>query len=277
MLKFSTSAKVYFATILSRLLIFFLRKKKFLISRNGIKYNIDLEEGIDLGIFLSLKNEKKLFKVKKYIDLNEKSLIVDIGANVGSVSLPLAQNFNNSQIFSIEPTIYAFKKLKQNINLNLRLKKRIKTFNYFVSCKKKKIEFVHSSWKLISGDKKHGIHKGILKKTSNRITSLDSILKKNKKRVRLIKIDVDGYELEVLKSAEKTLKKEKPIIYFELAPYLYKEMGYTVDHLIKYIKKIEYAFYDENFKRVSDVKSVSSKLTDKSQNYFLFHNSFLVI
>ena len=52
MLKFSTSTKVYFATILSRLLIFFLRKKKFLISRNGIKYNIDLEEGIDLGIFL---------------------------------------------------------------------------------------------------------------------------------------------------------------------------------------------------------------------------------
>ena len=189
----------------------------------------------------------------------------------------MAQNFNNSQIYSIEPTIYAFKKLKQNINLNLRLKKRIKTFNYFVSCKKKKIEFVHSSWKLISGDKKHGIHKGILKKTSNRITSLDSILKKNKKRVRLIKIDVDGYELEVLKSAEKTLKKEKPIIYFELAPYLYKEMGYTVDHLIKYIKKIEYVFYDENFKQVSDVKSVSSKLTDKSQNYFLFHNSFLVI
>ena len=277
MLKFSTSTKVYFATILSRLLIFFLRKKKFLIRRNGIKYNIDLEEGIDLGIFLSLKNEKKLFKVKKYIDLNEKSLIIDIGANVGSVSLPLAQNFNNSEIFSIEPTIFAFKKLKQNINLNLGLKKRIKTFNYFVSCKKKKIEFVHSSWKLISGDKKHGIHKGILKKTSNRITSLDSVLKKNKKRVRLIKIDVDGYELEVLKSAEKTLKKEKPIIYFELAPYLYKEMGYTVDHLIKYIKKIEYVFYDENFKLVSDVKSISSKLTDKSQNYFLFHNSFLVI
>ena len=277
MLKFSTSTKVYFATILSRLLIFFLRKKKFLISRNGIKYNIDLEEGIDLGIFLSLKNEKKLFKVQKYIDITEKSLIVDIGANVGSVSLPLAQNFNNSEIYSIEPTIYAFEKLKQNINLNHKLKKRVKTFNYFVSCKKKKIKFVHSSWKLTSDDKKHGIHKGILKKTSNRITSLDSILKKNKKRVRLIKIDVDGYELEVLKSAEKTLKKEKPIIYFELAPYLYKEMGYTVDHLIKYIKKIDYAFYDENFQRVLDIKSISSKLTDKSQNYFLFHNSFLVI
>ena len=277
MLKLSTSAKVYFATILSKLLIFILRKKKFLISRNGIKYNVDLEEGIDLGIFLNLKNEKKLFKVKKYVDINEKSLIVDIGANIGSVSLPLAQNFNNAQIYSIEPTIYAFKKLKENINLNLKLKKRIKTFNNFATYKNKKTKFVHSSWKLVRGDKKHGIHKGILKKTSNKSISIDNLLKRNKKRVRLIKIDVDGYELEVLKSAEKTLKKDKPIIYFELAPYLYKEMGYTADHLIRYIKKIDYAFYDEDFKPVLDIKLDSSKLTNKSQNYFLFHNSFLVI
>ena len=277
MLKFSTSAKIYFAKILSKLLIFILRKKNFLIIRNGIKYNVDLEEGIDLGIFLNLKNEKKLFKVKKYIDINEKSLIVDIGANIGSVSLPLAQNFNNAQIYSIEPTIYAFKKLKENINLNLKLKKRIKTFNNFATYKNKKIKFVHSSWKLVSGDKKHEIHKGILKKTSNKSISIDNLLKRNKKRVRLVKIDVDGYELEVLKSAEKTLEKEKPIIYFELAPYLYKEMGYTADHLIRYIKKIDYAFYDEDFKPVLDIKLVSSKLTDKSQNYFLFHNSFLVI
>ena len=273
----NTSTKIYLATILSKLLIFLFQRKNFVISRNGIKYNIDLEEGIDLGIFLSLKNEKKLFNVKKYIDTNEKSTIIDIGANVGSVSLPLAQNFNNAQIYSIEPTIYAFKKLKQNINLNNKLKKRIKTFNFFATYKHKKIKFVHSSWKLISNEKKHGIHKGILKKTSDRSISIDSLLKKNKKRVRLIKIDVDGYELEVLKSAEKTLKEEKPIIYFELAPYLYKEMGYTVDQLIRYVKKIGYIFYDENFKPVLDIKSVSSKLTDRSQNYFLFHNSFLVI
>jgi len=263
--------------ILSKMLILILQKKKFLINRNGIKYNVDLEEGIDLGIFLSFKNEKNLFKVQKYINHEEKSIIVDVGANIGSVSLPLAKTFQNAQIYSIEPTVYAFKKLKQNINLNLNLKKKIKSFNHFITYKTKKIKFVHSSWKLDNGDKKHGIHKGILKKTSNKFISLDGLLKKNKKRVRLIKIDVDGYELEVLKSAKKTLQKEKPIIYFELAPYLYKEMGYTLDHLIKFVQKMGYTFYDEDFKPVLDIKVVSSKLTDKSKNFFLFHNSFVVI
>ena len=105
MFNLSTSTKIYLATILSKLLIFLFQRKNFVISRNGIKYNIDLEEGIDLGIFLSLKNEKKLFNVKKYIDTNEKSTIIDIGANVGSVSLPLAQKNDNKLIIDYKTEI----------------------------------------------------------------------------------------------------------------------------------------------------------------------------
>ena len=277
MLNFSTSTKIFIATILSKLLVFIFQKKKFTVSRNGIKYKIYLDEGIDLGIFLGVKNEKTLFNIKKYLNPEKKFDIIDIGSNIGSVTLPLANTFKNSKIYSIEPTIYAFEKLEENINLNPRLKKRIKIFNYFISQKKKKIKFVHSSWKLDFHDKKHGVHRGILKETSNKAISLDNLFKKNKTPIKLIKIDVDGYELEVLKSAEKLLKKEKPIIYFELAPYLYKEMGYTVDHLNKFVQKMGYTFYDENFKPVLDIKLFSSKLTDKSMNYFLFHNSFVVI
>jgi FkbM family methyltransferase len=277
MLNLSTSTKIYLATILSKSLIFLFQRKNFVISRNGIKYRIDLEEGVDLGIFLGVKNEKKFFNIKKYINQKEKFNIVDIGSNIGSVTLPLANTFKKSQVYSIEPTVYAFEKLKENINLNPRLRKRIKIFNYFISQKKKKIKFVHSSWKLDFHDKKHGIHRGILKETSNKAISLDNLFKKNKTPIKLIKIDVDGYELEVLKSSEKLLKKEKPIIYFELAPYLYEEMGYTVDHLNKFVKKMGYTFYNENFKPVLDTKLFSSKLTDKSINYFLFHDSFVVI
>ena len=188
--------------------------------------------------------------------------------------MPLANTFKKSQVYSIEPTIYAFEKLKENINLNPDIKKRIKTFNYFISKKKSKIKFVHSSWKLNSNDNKHGVHRGILKKTSNKSISLDDLLKKNKIPIKLIKIDVDGYELDVLKSAEKTLKKIRPIIYFELAPYLYKEIGYKFDDLLNYLKKLNYHFYNEDLKPVSNIKSISLKLTNRSMNFFLIHDSF---
>tara|TARA_B100001057_G_scaffold447291_1_gene486679 strand:- start:621 stop:1454 length:834 start_codon:yes stop_codon:yes gene_type:complete len=277
MLNLSTSKKIFLATILSKFLILLFQKKKFTVSRNGIKYKIYLDEGVDLGIFLGIKNEKKLFNIKKYLNPSKKFDIIDVGSNIGSVTLPLANTFKNSKIYSIEPTIFAFEKLNENINLNPKLKKRIKIFNYFISQKKKKIKFVHSSWKLNYNNRKHGIHKGTLKETSNKAISLDNLFKKNKIPIKLIKIDVDGYELDVLKSAEKLLKKEKPIIYFELAPYLYNEMGYTIEHLNKFTQKIGYDFYDENFKPVLDIKLFSSKLTNKSMNCFLFHNSFVVI
>ena len=61
MLNLSTSKKIFLATILSKFLILLFQKKKFIVSRNGIKYKIYLDEGVDLGIFLGIKNEKKLF------------------------------------------------------------------------------------------------------------------------------------------------------------------------------------------------------------------------
>ena len=44
--------------------------------------------------------------------MRKKFDIIDIGSNIGSVTLPLANTFKNSKIYSIEPTIYAFEKLK---------------------------------------------------------------------------------------------------------------------------------------------------------------------
>ena len=273
MLKLSTSQKIFLASFLSKFLVFFFGSKKKIIKRNGINYKIDLNEGVDLGIFLNIKLEGKISKLTRLLDCNKKLNLIDIGANIGSVSLPLAKIFYRSYIFSVEPTYYAYKKLSNNINLNPDLKKRIKIYNYFISQKNKKIKFVHSSWKLDYLDKKHRVHKGTLKKTFNKTISLDNLFKKNKTPVGLIKIDVDGYELDVLKSAKKLLKREKPIIYFELAPYLYKEIGYSFNDLIGYLKELNYHFYSENFKPITNIEAISSNLTDRSMNFFLIHNS----
>ena len=80
--------------------------------RNYIKYEIDLNEAIDLGIFLGIKNENNLYRIKKFLNSNNKN-VLNIGSNVGSVTLPLAQLFNLSTVISIEPTKFAFSKLKK--------------------------------------------------------------------------------------------------------------------------------------------------------------------
>jgi len=55
MFKFTTFQKIYIASTLSKILIFFLGRKKRIIARDKISYLVDLNEGIDLGIFLKIK------------------------------------------------------------------------------------------------------------------------------------------------------------------------------------------------------------------------------
>ena len=66
MFNLSTKSKIFIAYIISKILVFFLSNKKRLIFRNNIKYEIDLNEAIDLGIFLGIKNERKLYKIKRF-------------------------------------------------------------------------------------------------------------------------------------------------------------------------------------------------------------------
>ena len=276
MFSISTRSKIFIGSILSKILIFFIGDKKKIISRNDIKYEVDLNEAVDLGIFLGIKNEKKLYKMINFLNTSDKKILVDVGSNVGSVTLPLAKLFNSSTIISIEPTNFAFSKLKKNLNLNPNLKKRIKLFNVFISDKKKKVNFVHSSWDLKAKHKKHEIHLGTLKKTSNKIQSLSQLLKKIQKKIDFIKIDVDGYEIDVLRSGKKIINKYKPIIYFEFAPYLYREFGYSPKVLIDFIKKeLNYTFLNENFDEVKNIYQIGHKLNDRSVNFFLIHKTNL--
>ena len=276
MFSISTKSKILIASILSKILIFFIGDKKRIILRNNIKYEIDLNEAIDLGIFLGIRNENNLYRIKNFLNSKSKNVLVDIGSNVGSVTLPLAQLFNLSTVISIEPTKFAFSKLKKNLKLNPILKSRVKLFNIFISNERKKVSFVHSSWKLKVKDKRHKVHLGTLKKTSNKTKTLSEVLGKIRKRIDFIKIDVDGYEINVLRSGKRIIKKYKPLIYFEFAPYLYKEFGYSPEILIDFIKKeLNYTFLNENFNEVKNIYEIGKTLKDRSLNFFLTHKTNL--
>ena len=198
-------------------------------------------------------------------------IIIDIGANIGSVSLIMAKKFKDSKVFAIEPTNYAFNKLSTNLDLNNDLKDRVFLKQFFVS-ENKKPQKVWSSWNFEKSSNKHQKHLGTLKEIKqNSYIRLEEFIKTEKlTSVDFIKIDVDGHELDVLKSGEKFLAKEKPVIFIEIAPYLYPEFGYSYEELIKFIINLNYNFYDENLNEVKDILSVIKNMKDgSSKNFFL--------
>ena len=132
-----TKNKILIAKILSKLLTFFISKNQIVI-RNNIKWSLDLDEGIDLSVYLFGTSERKISNLKKLLSKKDNSLtIIDIGANIGSVCLKLARIFENSKIFAIEPTNYAYNKLLNNLKLNRELENRVFLRQLFITNSKK--------------------------------------------------------------------------------------------------------------------------------------------
>ena len=266
-----TKSKIFIAKIISKLITFFISKNQTVV-RNKIKWSLNLNEGIDLSIFLFGNSEKKILNLSKlFSKRNDPLIMIDIGANIGSVSLILAKKFKDSKVYAIEPTNYAFNKLSTNLDLNDDLKDRVFLKQLFVS-ENKKPQKVWSSWNFEKSNNKHQKHMGTLKEIKqNSYIRLEEFIETEKlTSVDFIKLDVDGHELDVLKSGEKSLAKIKPVIFIEIAPYLYPEFGYSCEELIKFIKNLNYNFYDENLNKVEDILSITKNIKDgSSKNFFL--------
>ena len=105
--------------------------------------------------------------------------------------------------------------------------------------------------------KSHKIHKGIAKEINKntKTISLDKFIKKNNiKNNIILKIDVDGFEMKVLKSCVASLKKYDPIIFMEYAPYALKEYGSSIYEFNKFIKRFNYKIFDLDFKKLNQIK-----------------------
>ena len=127
-----TKYKIFIAKVLYFIIKLFNRNDQKVVSRNGINWFLDLNEGIDLSIYIFGNFEKSILNTSKKLLQNDQIDIIDIGSNIGVHSLNFAFNFKNSKIYSIEPTNFAFKKLLKNLSLNPKIQ-NVLTNQLFIS------------------------------------------------------------------------------------------------------------------------------------------------
>lgn len=251
----TTKIKITLARILYLVTTAFVGKQRRIIKRNGICYEVDLSEGIDLSLFL-FGNFQKHVTNNHFFTLAGNAVIFDIGANIGSMSLQYAKSVPKGLVYAFEPTHYALSKLKKNLKLNPDIKKRIKVINMFASKKtelRPKIK-AFASWKVDAKRDKdsHPIHWGSAKSTRGvQSTTLDEFCSKNKiKKIDLIKIDTDGHEPEVLEGARKIISKFKPAVIFEAGEYPLKERGVTSRFYLDFFRELHYSLFDIQGKKI---------------------------
>lgn len=224
------------------------RPSQVTVTRHGIRWSLDLKEGIDLAIYLLGGFEVRT--LRKYPALvGEGETALDIGANIGAHTLPLAHLVGaTGKVYSFEPTAYAFAKQQANIALNPGLASRIHAEQMMLTSVDAGglPESVYSSWPLAGASDLHDQHRGRLMSThGSRSGTLDAFLAERAiPKVDFIKLDVDGNEHEVLKGAEALLRASGPKIVLELAPGVYREKMGEFDELLDGLWHLGYELSD---------------------------------
>ena len=224
-----------------------------LATRDGVIYDLDLSEGIDFAIFLGNRFEPGTRNALRNL-VEPSSLVLDIGANIGAHSLLLAQLVGpQGRVLSFEPTDFAFRKLCRNLDLNPDLALRVTPFHCFLAEKDDQDvpDAIYSSWPLVEGEDLHAKHLGQPMPTNKaRARSIDGVLAEmGNPAVQLVKIDVDGFETEVLRGASSLLSVSRPIFMMELSPYVLDERGSSLEDLLACFAPHGYQFYHERTER----------------------------
>jgi len=150
-------------------------------------------------------------EIREYFGLN-KGIFIDVGAHIGKYTIMMCKRLDNqSKVIALEPDPDNYKVLLRNILLNDC--KDITPLNVGLWKEKDKLNLYGFGNKNTGG-------RSVVVSTSDfkviiEVDTLDNVLKKlGVKKVDLIKIDVEGAEVEVLEGAKETLK-QKPKIIFE--------------------------------------------------------------
>jgi FkbM family methyltransferase len=158
---------------------------------------------------------------QKILQKHKDGIVLDIGANLGSFTLPLAKANSHLTFHSFEPQRIIYYQLCANTLINGLNK--VYCHNFGLSDKQDRFEVVVPDYANETNIGAFSIDKQVRETEYECPTQgatetmvvfpLDDGQHAN---VRLIKIDVEGHELEVLKGAKKTLKDNNyPPIIFE--------------------------------------------------------------
>ena len=213
------------------------------VRRRGIDWDLDLKEGIDFAIYLMGAFDGDTIKAyAKY--LRPGMTVLDIGANIGAHTLHLARLAGpKGRVFAFEPTDWAYAKLCANLKLNPDLAARVTAVQAFLvnQVEPGAIGPIPSSWPLDGKDVHPNLRSRAMPAKGAKPTRLDDFLKAAKvERVDLVKIDVDGFECQVLAGAMGMLKRDQPMLIMEFSPYVLEERGFTLNDMLDLLDQAGY-------------------------------------
>lgn len=161
----------------------------------------------------TIKNNNKFYESTMLEEINLRGIsgktVIDVGANIGNHTIFFSRIANAEKVYCFEPFKHVFDILDTNIKIN-NLSHKVKAFNVAVGSVPGKAVID------IVDDNNLGMNRVSRVNNGNiDVVTLDDMLMGVVDSVDLIKIDVEGMGLDVLKGAINIIELYKPDIYIE--------------------------------------------------------------
>jgi FkbM family methyltransferase len=210
---------------------------------DGFQMDLALQDRMQRSMFLNRRHEPETEQAFKSFIAKSK-VFVDVGANIGYFSLAAKALNPRLQVFAFEPLPGNAENLRRNIELNHF--KQIEVIEECLSDQAGTTEFMvppgdECGWGRIAY---RDLFSG--QKISRPMTTLDQFYTGRNLPIDLLKVDVEGFEMNVFKGAKKVLSELKPVICFEANEPCLKDVGTSSQELFDFLKSHGYKTHSIN-------------------------------
>jgi FkbM family methyltransferase len=190
------------------------------------------KSGIHNDLYMYGYREPQATKTMQAI-MHRNMTVLDIGANIGYYALMEAKHCK--YVYAVEPGKDNIEDLQRNILLNNY--KNIKTYSLAIGSHDGEVKFLLNkspNWHRVARDNEQG--------ETVPIKRLDTFWTElGKPQIDLLRMDVEGYELNILKSGLELIETCKPQMFIEVHPEHIKNYGGSALELLKLLAQYEYS------------------------------------
>ena len=183
--------------------------------------------------------------LEKSLSKTKTPSFIDVGANIGLISLYMLKKVPDTKIYAFEPSPHQYGLFNKTIKEN-DLSDKIKLYDLALSDKEGHVPFfAHDTGCPADGFKDTG-RGGSGRSIQVNTTKIDSWWKEQgNPKIDLIKVDTEGSELMVFKGAREMLQECNPDIFFEMQDINYKFYEYSYKDILTFLKDLGYSVYTE--------------------------------
>jgi FkbM family methyltransferase len=207
----------------------------------GFYINLNPSEHIQQQLFWYGYYEKELGNMIKKV-LNPGDVFFDVGANIGYFSLLAATSDPTVKVVAFEPVKDLFQKLERNVLVN-GLKNIIVVHTAVGEINEEKEIFLAGNNNLgMSSFHQPENYSG--RKEKVKVLALDDWFQTlGLSRLDLIKLDIEGSELNALKGMRNMLEKFKPLLLIEINPDTLSMFGLIPKNIYDYLNQLNFDGY----------------------------------